>query len=137
MNKPREATPEMIRWIMHTRGGNTIVENHNHGRTWRKVYKDNYGNIEALCLQVLPGGIKYYIPISTEGKYWQTDTFESVNGGASMIVERLICSKVETRIDKETGTMEAYWNIIKVDKDKNVTKLVLTSAQIGYDERLL
>lgn len=135
-NTPYEASPSMIRWIMHVKG-KKIVENHDHGRTWRKVYKDNKDNIDAICFQLLPDNKLFYIPPSPEGLYWQSDIFESVNGSPTVIVARQLCSKKETKLNKATGQFEALWHVITVDKNKKVTKSVKTSQEIGYDSRLL
>ena len=126
----KEVSIPNIRWIMHLKNGKAIVENHSHGRTWRTVYKDNYGNIEALCFQLIPQGTKYYIKPSTTGEYWTCEDFEQAFGGSSQHKARSICSKIDTKL--VDGKFVAYWNVLTIDANKNVTRSVQTSEQIGY-----
>ena len=119
-----------MRWIIHLTNGKAVVENHAHGRTWRKVYKDNYGNIEAMCLQKIPGGTKYYIKESPTKEYWTYEDFEQAFGGASKHLARSICSKREVKlVDDE---FIAYWDVLTIDANGNVSKSVKTSDEIGY-----
>jgi len=121
-----------IRWMAYLKNGKIIVENHEHGRTWRKVYKDNYGNIEALCFQLIPEGKKFFVPPSPTGEYWTFEDMSANFGGSTFHDSRSICSKKESVINSKTGEMQAYWNVITIDKFKNVTKSIKTSEEIGY-----
>lgn len=126
----KEVSIPNIRWIMYLKNGKPIVENHEHGRTWKKVYKDNYGNIEALCFQLIPEGVKFFIPPSESGEYWTYEESITPFGGSSRHVKRSICSKRETKL--VDGKFVAYWNVISIDYNKQVTKSIQTSEEIGY-----
>lgn len=131
MNKPqKEVSIPNIRWVLFPKNGKPIVENHEHGRTWKKVYKDNYGNVEALCFQLIPECTKFFIPPSETGEYWTFEELETAFGGGTRHISRSICSKKETKI--VDGNFISYWNVITIDYDKNVTKSIQTSEDIGY-----
>ena len=123
----REVSIGNIRWIMHLKNGKKIVENHEHGRTWRKVYKDNFGNITGLCFQLIPEGTKYYIPISPYGEYWTFEDMETLFGGSTRHLARNICSLEKNNLD---GT--EVWNVITIDANKNVFKRRMSGTEIGY-----
>lgn len=121
-----------IRWIMHLKNGKMVVENHDHGRTWKRVLKENYGNIVALCFQILPEAIKYYVPESPFGEYWQFDEFEVHNGGSSKHTMRGLASKQENIIN-EHGVMTAKWAVLLINSDKQAKEVFMTSEEIGYE----
>jgi len=127
----KEVSVPNIRWIVFTKSGKTIVENHDHGRTWKKVYKDNYGNIEGLCFQIIPESTRYFITISPTGEYWTFEDFETAFGGSTRHIARSICSKQEVKFD-ENGKGTVYWNVITIDSSKKMYKSVMTSEEIGY-----
>jgi len=128
-----EVSVPNIRWILYTKNGKTIVENHDHGRTWRKVYKDNYGNIEALCFQLIPESTKYFIPVSPFGEYWTFEDMEVGFGGDTKHTARNICSKKRVQIDKnDINKSKVIWDVITIDAQKNVFRRELTSEDIGY-----
>ena len=119
-----------VRWVMYTKAGQTIVENHDKGRTWKKVYKDNYGNIEALCIQIIPKSERHFLTPSPSGEYW---TFEdmAVLAGQSRPTHlaRSICSKQYVNIEE----MESYWEVITVNSDGSVIKSIKTGSEINYE----
>lgn len=127
----KEVSVPNIRWIMYLKNGKNVVENHNHGRTWKKVYKDNYGNIEALCFQLIPESTKYFIPVSNEGLYWTFEDLETAFGGSTRHIARNICSKKETKLIN--GEFVTLWNVLTIDYNKKVSKSILTSKDIGYE----
>lgn len=128
----REISIPTCRWILHNKAGKAIVENHDHGRTWKKVYKDNYGNVEALCLQLIPEGTKYYIDVSPYGEYWTFEEFDCNMGGTSRHVSRNICSKQEEKF-LENGLLKTYWIVLTIDYNGNISKSIMTSEDIGYE----
>jgi hypothetical protein len=128
----KEISIPNCRWILHNKTGKTIVENHDHGRTWKKVYKDNFGNVEALCLQLIPSGTKYYIDISPFGEYWVFEEFEAYFGGANKHITRNICSMQEQKV-LEDGSIEVYWIVLTIDINGEVSKTIMTSKEIGYE----
>jgi len=126
MNK--EVSIPNIRWVMYLKNGKTVVENHDHGRTWKKVYKDNFGNIEALCFQLIPQGIKHFITPSPYNEYWTFEDMETAFGGSTKHLARSICSMQEKNLE----TMETIWNVITIDANRNVIKSKMTGTEIGY-----
>ena len=130
----KEVSIPNIRWVLYTKT-KPIVENHEHGRTWKKVYKDNYNNIEALCFQLIPGGTKYFLPTSSTGEYWTFEDFETGFGGSTKHIARSICSKKETKFYKD-GSFQGLWDVITIDSSKNVKKSIMTSEEIGYHSLL-
>jgi hypothetical protein len=127
----KEVSIPNIRWMMYLKNGNIIVENHDHGRTWKKVYKDNYGNIEALCFQLIPDNTKFFITVSPTDEYWTFEDFETAFGGSTKHLARSICSKQYVKFN-ENGIGTAYWNVITIDSNKKVHKSIMTSEEIGY-----
>jgi len=127
-NNINEVSVPNIRWIMHLKNGKMIVENHDHDRTWRKIYKDNFGNIEALCFQLIPEGTKYFISPSPFGEYWTFEDMETPFGGSTRHIARSICSLQEKNLE----TMQTIWNVITIDGNKNITKSKMYGDEIGY-----
>lgn len=137
LKQNKEVSIPNIRWIMYPKSGKPIVENHDHGRTWKKVYKDNYGNVEGLCFQLIPDSTKYFITVSPTGEYWTFEDFECAFGGGTKHIGRSICSKQEVKINQETGEMSAIWNVITINANKEIIKSKMTSEEIGYNSLLV
>lgn len=114
---------ENARWIIHTKDGKNIVENHQFERTWKKTYAENYKNIEAICFQIIPEGIKHFVDKSDLDEYWIFEEFVCQFGGTPQHINRNIAS----RIDEDT------WNVLTINADKTVTKSTMTTEEIGYN----
>ena len=114
---------ENARWIIHTKDGKKIVENHQFERTWKKTYGENYGNIEAICFQIIPDGVKHFVDKSDLDEYWIFEEFVCQFGGTPQHINRNIAS----RIDEDT------WNVLTINADKTVTKSTMTTEEIGYN----
>jgi len=128
--KFREVSIPNIRWIVSLKNGKKLVENHDHGRTWRTVYKDNFGNIEKLYFQIIPEGIIYEIQESPFGEYWTFEDMEVKFGGGTQHISRNIASLQEVNpLDKN----DTKWLIVTVDYNKKVSKRVLSGKDIGYN----
>ena len=121
MKKP-EISIGNVRWIMYPRNGKPIVENLQHGKTWKKCYKDNYKNIDALCFQLIPEGVKHFIDPSPLNEYWVFDEFVYQVGGAGQHISRNICSLQETN----------KWLVLTINNYKETTKSYMTSEEVGY-----
>ena len=113
---------ENCRWIVYPKNGNLIVENHQFGRTWKKVYQDTHQNIISVCFQLIPDGIKYFANPSPYGDYWVFEEFICQFGGTPQHLNRNLCSRID-----ENG-----WEVITVDAHKQVTTSIMTSQEIGY-----
>jgi len=119
----------IVRWIVLTKDGRSVVENHNFGRTWRKVYNDEYGNIEAVCMQVLPEGIKYFATPSPFGLYWTFEDMETKFGGSTKHMARNLCSMQEGNINNPEM---ALWEVTTIYPNKTVERKKMYQKDIGY-----
>ena len=52
MSKAPQISIENCRWIVYLKDGTTVVENHQFGRTWKKVYNNSQGNILSVCFSI-------------------------------------------------------------------------------------
>ena len=119
----KQISIENARWIIHTKDGKNIVENHQFERTWKKTYSENYDNIEAICFQIIPDGIKHYADKSELGEYWVFEEFVCQFGGTPQHINRNIASRID----------ENSWNVLTVHADKTVSKSIMTTEEIGYN----
>ena len=119
-----------LRWIMFTKKG-PVVENHSHGRTWKKAYKDNHGNIQALCLQNIPTASKYFVKESPLNEYWTFEEFEYNMAGSSTHISRSICSLQQVNLKDPSQDL---WEVLTVDA-YGVHNSKQTSKDIGFDVR--
>ena len=120
---PKEIDVSTIRWIIYPKNGKPIVENHQYGKTWKKVYKDNYGNIEAVCFQIIPEGIKYFADVSPMNEYWTFEEFICQFGGSTKHIARGLAS----RIDKDN------WSVVLMGMNKKMSKVIMNTKDIGYE----
>ena len=111
-----------IRWIIFPRNGKPVVENHQFDRTWKKVYKDNFNAIDAVCFQLIPEGIKYFADPSPFGEYWVFEEFICQIGGATKHITRNLCSKQK----------DNYWKVISINNFKRIQESYMTDEEIGY-----
>lgn len=122
MKKP-EISIGNIRWIMYPRNGKPVVENHQFGRTWKTVYKDNKNAIDAICFQIIPEGIKHFIEPSPTEEYWVFDEFVYQVGGAGQHVSRNLCSKQAPN----------KWLVMTINTDKKMNMSFMTADEVGYE----
>ena len=122
-----EVNLSKCRWMLFA-GSKLITENHNQGITWKKVYKQEHGNMKALCFQLIPSGTKVFVPESKYGEYWTFEEFQLVAGqSVPNHMARGICSLK----DKDLG----LWDVIIIGNDGNRDNVVMTSKEIGYEVR--
>ena len=118
-----------IRWIMYLANGKAVVENHNHGRTWKKAYKDNLGAIQAVCFQIIPKSEKVFISASPFGEYWSfEEMFVTAGSSTPHHNSRTLCSKQEVSV----ADGETYWDTITVFRDGTYKHGKMTGTEIGY-----
>jgi len=117
------------RWMLYTNNNKLHVENLSQKKTWRKVYKNEYGNMKALCFQLLPSGKKVFVKESKYGEYWNFEDLQAIAGQTSPThVSRNICSLK----DKELG----LWDVVTVDMSGNISRSIMTNNEIGYESRI-
>ena len=121
-----------LRWIAFTKNGNTIVENHSHGRTWKKVYKDNHKNIQALCLQIVHTSEKYFVKESPFDEYWTFEEFEYNMAGNSKHLNRNICSLQKVNIEDSSNDI---WEVLSISGEEGVSIFYASSKDIGFEIR--
>ena len=123
-----EVNLSKCRWMLFTNNNKLVTENHNQGITWKETYKQEFGNMKALCFQLIPSGKKIFVPESNYGEYWTFDEFEAVAGQSNPThTSRNICSLR----DKELG----LWDVVTVDHAGSHTKTAMTNNEIGYEVR--
>lgn len=116
------------RWMLYTKSGKLITENHNQKKTWKKTYKHEYGNMKALCFQLIPSGKKVFAAESPYGEYWTFEEFEALAGqSVPTHLSRNICSLK----DKELG----LWDVVSVNSAGESRRTVMTNNEIGYEVR--
>jgi hypothetical protein len=126
----REIDLGLIRWIIYPKNGKPVVENHAHGRTWKTCYKDNYGNIDAVCFQNVQQSSKHFISPSPFGEYWQfEDMFVLAGGGTPFHSARSLCSKQSVSVEES----ESYWDVLTIDHRGQITTRTMTGSEIGYN----
>ena len=116
-----------VRWIMYLKDGRKVVENLGHDRGWRQQYREHYGNIERLGVQILPQNIRFELE-ATKDMYW---TYEgmSVNlaGGAPKHDTRSICAKGN----------RGWWDVLTIDLETGiVSQKNARQKEIGYEEKV-
>jgi len=117
------------RWMLFTNRGKLVVENHNQKITWKKVYKEEFGNMKALCFQMIPSGKKIFAKESPYGEYWTFEEFEVLAGqSVPTHLSRNLCSLM----DKKLG----IWNVLTVDAKGNHTYRLMSNNEIGYETRM-
>jgi len=116
------------RWMLFTKNGKLITENHNQHITWKATYKHEFGNMKAVCFQLIPSGKKIFATESKYGEYWTFEEFEALAGqSVPTHLSRNICSLM----DKELG----LWDVLSVNSNGDSKKTVMTSNEIGYETR--
>ena len=128
-NEFKEVSIPNIRWVVSLKNGKKIVENHDHNRTWRTVYKDNFGNIEQLHFQIIPEGLIYVLQESPYGEYWTFEDMEVKFGGSTQHLARNIASLQEVN---PMDSNDTKWLVITIDYNKNVSKRIMSGQEIGY-----
>jgi len=121
-----EVNLSKCRWMLFTKNGKLITENYNQGVTWKKTYKHEFGNMKALCFQLIPSGKKVFAPESEE--YW---TFEDMEVKAGQSVPTHVSRNICALRDKKLG----IWDVVSVDAFSNVRRTVMSSNEIGYEVR--
>jgi len=125
----REIDVNTLRWIIYPKNGKPVVENHAFGRTWKKVYKDNYGNIEMVCLQNIPRSEKHFISPSPTGEYWTYEDMVVLAGSSRPThIARSLCSKQYVNVEEQ----ESYWDVITIHQDGTVEKTLKKGSEINY-----
>ena len=114
------------RWMLFTKNGKLVTENHNQGITWKTTYKNEHGNMKALCFQLIPSGRKVFAAESDE--YW---TFEDMEVKAGQSTPTHLTRNICALRDKKLG----IWDVLSVDAAGNVTRSVMSSNEIGYEVR--
>jgi hypothetical protein len=128
----KEINLSQCRWLMFLKNGKAVVENHNQGATWKKVYKDNYQNIQAVCFQIIPGR-KIFAEESPYGEYWNYEDFEIVAGQSTPThLSRSLCSMIDNDL---TDVNKSKWKVKTVWHDGSVTESIKTGKEIGYEVR--
>jgi hypothetical protein len=129
---PKEINLSQCRWMMFLKSGKVITENHSHGITWKKAYKENYQNIQAVCFQLIPGR-KIFAEESPYGEYWNYEEMEVIAGQSTPThISRSICSMMEQDIlDINTSK----WKVKTIYVDGSVTESIKTGKEIGYSIR--
>ena len=114
------------RWMLFTKNNKVITENIARGVTWKKVYKEEFGNIKAVCFQLIPSGKKIFVP---EGEdYWSFEEFIAMAGQTVPThTKRGICSLENRKL--------GLWNVILIENDGKWKKEIMTCEEIGYDVR--
>ena len=113
---------ENIRWICYT-DTQTIVENHQFGKTWKKTYKENFGKIKDICFQLIPDGVKYFIDKSEFGEYWIFEEFVCQFGGTPQHINRNLACKIDND----------NWKVITINSDKEISTSFMNTEEIGYN----
>jgi len=114
------------RWMLFTKNGKLVTENHNQGITWKKTYKNEFGNMKALCFQLIPSGKKVFAAESDE--YW---TFEEMEVKAGQSIPTHLTRNICALRDKKLG----IWDVVSIDAKGNVKRDVMSSNDIGYEVR--
>ena len=124
-----EINPAKCRWMLYLKNGKIAVENHNQGKKWRAIYRNEYGNMARLGFQLVNKGIKIFVQDSPYGEYWTFEDLEIVAGARTPSHKaRAICSLK----DKNLG----LWDVVKVFPDGGYSRTVMTSSEIGYESRI-
>jgi len=127
-SKEIEINLSKCRWMLFTKNGKLITENHNQGITWKKVYKQEFNNLKALCFQLIPSGKKIFAAESPHDEYW---TFEEmiVLAGQSIPkhTSRSICSLRDKKLQ--------IWDVVTVHMNGDTERTVMSSKEIGYETR--
>jgi hypothetical protein len=119
-----------VRWVMYLKNGKIIVENHDKGRTWKKCYKNNYGNIEAVCIQIIPKAERHFVTPSPTGEYWTFEDMSVISGQARPThIARNLCSMQYVNIEEQ----ESYWSVLTIYGDGNVKESIKTGSEINYE----
>lgn len=119
----KQVSIENMRWIIYLKNGDTIVENHQFHRTWKKCYHENFKNIESICFQLIPDGIKYFVDPSNLEEYWIFEEFVCQFGGTPQHINRNLASRID----------ENSWSVLSIDGDKEVTRSIMSTEEIGYN----
>lgn len=122
-----EVNLSKCRFMLFTNNNKLVTENHNQGITWKKVYKNECGNMKALCFQLIPSGKKVFAAESPTGEYWTFEEFVAIAGqSVPTHISRSICSQ------REPG----LWDITTIGNDNSITRTVMTDNEIGYETRV-
>jgi hypothetical protein len=130
--KQKEINISQCRWMMFLKNGKLVTENHSDGRTWKKCYKDNYQNIQAVCFQIIPGR-KIFAEESPYGEYWNYEDMEVIAGQSTpKHLSRSLCSMIEQDI---TNINNSKWKVKTIHANGSVTESTKTGKEIGYEVR--
>lgn len=121
------------RWMLFTNDGKLVTENHNQGITWKKVYKQEFGNMKALCFQLLPQGGKIFAKESPFNEYWTFEEMELIAGqNVPIHLSRNICSL--QRFEEKDGLKLGIWSVKCITSDSNY-EYEANDFDIGYEVR--
>ncbi len=114
--------------MLFTKNNKLITENHNQHITWKATYKYEFGNMKALCFQLIPSGKKVFAAESPYGEYWTFEEFEALAGQSNPThTSRNICSLRDNKL--------RLWDVVTVYSDGSHKKTVMTDGEIGYEIR--
>ena len=133
-NNRNEIRLSNCRWMLFTQDNRLITENHNQGITWKSVYKQEYGNMKALCFQLLPQGGKVFAKESPFNEYWTYEEFELLAGqSVPTHVSRNICS---LQSFKDIGGIKVgMWHVTEINVAYGRRTFMADDQDIGYEIR--
>jgi len=120
------------RWLLDTKSNGIITENHGRGVTWKKVYKEEYGQMKGLCLQILSTSTIIHAKESPFGEYWtMEEALAAVGSSIPVKWARYICSLQHV----DPVTKIGVWDVKSINRRGEVGNHIMSDVDIGYEVR--